>query len=420
MAEKKAITIQDVGLTYRNIKDLPKLAKTDFLVYSHGKFLFPVGNTMYVITLSDLLSFIGTPRIGTPDTWVQYITDLRAVEAPSDGDDVGVYTPVSGTPSYNNSLYEFDEANTEDDDGVDYIAPTDGTSGRWVRKASLSFAPLTHGHSTEEIDSEGTPLDEVITALGASIGTVESDLGALTALVALKAPINSPVFTGNPTTPDPTEDEGIANKQWVESLVGSFLTSAALSAMFDSNGILFRDGAGSLSSLSMAAQTLLYCNSSAQITTLTLEAFIAQIPITTVDNKGLVPALPSTSAAIKYLNGEGNWVEFTGISWNDTTDSELVDDSNIIPTTKVTAAIRSSLLATISRVDTLEANEEKVIAFTLEADVWYNINHNLGRRVVAQAYTSSNDVCIIDTEYVSSNTIRIKSSVSLTGYIVCK
>lgn len=48
---------------------------------------------------------------------------------------------------------------------------------------------------------------------------VKSAIDELVISLALKAPITDPTFIGSPKGPDPTDPTGLANKQWVESVL---------------------------------------------------------------------------------------------------------------------------------------------------------------------------------------------------------
>ncbi len=155
--------------------------------------------------------------------------------------------PSSQLPSYVDDVLEFptrDDFPATGEGGKIYIAVNQGTQAnptrqyRWTGSVYAEINPspgttdaLAEG-STNLYFSEHRVRNTVLTGLSLAVSTavtaadtVLSSLGKLQAQLGLKAPLDSPAFTGNPTAPTAAADDNdttIANTAFVRAAMGLF------------------------------------------------------------------------------------------------------------------------------------------------------------------------------------------------------
>lgn len=155
--------------------------------------------------------------------------------------------PPSQLPSYVDDVLEYptrEDFPATGEGGKIYIAVNQGTAAnptvwwRWTGTTYVDIPPspgttdaLVEG-STNLYFSENRVRNTVLTGLSLAVSTavtaadtVLSALGKLQAQLGLKAPLDSPAFTGNPTAPTPAatdNDTSIATTAFVRAAMGLF------------------------------------------------------------------------------------------------------------------------------------------------------------------------------------------------------
>lgn len=202
--------------------------------------------------LRDRATHTGTQAISTV-TGLQTALDGK-IDTTERGVSGGVATldeyariPPSQLPSYVDDVLEYptrEDFPATGEGGKIYIAVNQGTAAnptvwwRWTGTTYVDIPPspgttdaLVEG-STNLYFSENRVRNTVLTGLSLAVSTavtaadtVLSALGKLQAQLGLKAPLDSPAFTGNPTAPTPAatdNDTSIATTAFVRAAMGLF------------------------------------------------------------------------------------------------------------------------------------------------------------------------------------------------------
>ncbi|WP_312115335.1 pyocin knob domain-containing protein [Stutzerimonas nitrititolerans] len=202
--------------------------------------------------LRDRSTHTGTQAISTV-TGLQTALDEK-IDTTERGVSGGVATldefariPASQLPSYVDDVLEFptrDDFPATGEGGKIYIAVNQGTQAnptrqyRWAGSVYAEINPspgttdaLAEG-STNQYFSEHRVRNTLLTGLSLAVSTavtaadtVLSALGKLQAQLGLKAPLDSPAFTGNPTAPTPAatdNDTSLATTAFVRAAMGLF------------------------------------------------------------------------------------------------------------------------------------------------------------------------------------------------------
>lgn len=170
----------------------------------------------YTIPVLGTIRFTVAPIVGVA-FWGVWVAVTGGGQKGDKGDkgDPGIPGPSgSGIGDMLKSTYD-----TNDDGIVGHAALADAAPYAGITGKPATFAPSAHTHPQSEITSLVSDL-----AGKSAVGHThpQSDIANLASDLALKAPLDSPALTGNPTTPTPTagdNDTSIASTAFVKAAI---------------------------------------------------------------------------------------------------------------------------------------------------------------------------------------------------------
>ena len=351
-------------LQLEQLQNVPKLNSSTL----HSEFEFVIydelNNKVVRLSLETLKNFIGELKFESPGTWVDTIQNLRDVPNPAEGNDVGVYN-TTGIASQKNLLYQYDESSILDDDGFNIIEPSaNDNGGRFVLQAVLAFASLDHKHAKSDI----TDLIDDLALLQQDLSDAELAINNLVTAVNLRAPLNSPSFTGTPTSPTVSATgTRIINATMLQTFCNNFITVQSLATyLSETNAVVILNASGNLTKIKLAQGQILMADKNTGVLVATTLSEVVSTLFNETDS-GIVPAANTRPNGVTpekcflsaiTTDGVARWINLDPATIARTSaysDTPEENSSTKIATTKATYVLYESLSSLIESVgDILE------------------------------------------------------------------
>jgi len=351
-------------LQLEQLQNVPKLNSSTL----HSEFEFVIydelNNKVVRLSLETLKNFIGELKFESPGTWVDTIQNLRDVPNPAEGNDVGVYN-TTGIASQKNLLYQYDESSILDDDGFNIIEPSaNDNGGRFVLQAVLAFASLDHKHAKSDI----TDLIDDLALLQQDLSDAELAINNLVTAVNLRAPLNSPSFTGTPTSPTVSATgTRIINATMLQTFCNNFITVQSLATyLSETNAVVILNASGTLTKIKLAQGQILMADKNTGVLVATTLSEVVSTLFNETDS-GIVPAANTRPNGVTpekcflsaiTTDGVARWINLDPATIARTSaysDTPEENSSTKIATTKATYVLYESLSSLIESVgDILE------------------------------------------------------------------